>query len=51
MKKTTIKNATHAMTVEDAETLNKKGVSVIVNDGRDVTLELEKREPTAGKAK
>ena len=49
--KTVIKGATEIMTIEEAEALNKKGVIVIVNDGQDVTLELEKREPTAGKAK
>lgn len=40
----TYKNAAAAITLEDATALYNKGVSVAINDGRDVTFKAEKEK-------
>lgn len=41
MTSVTFKNSTKDITVEDAVKLNRLGISTIINDGKDVTFEIE----------
>lgn len=51
MNSITFENSTQDMTLEDAIFLyDKYGISIIINDGKDVTLEIEK-DPTSLPAK
>ncbi len=47
--KTTYKNVAKELTLEQAIKAYEAGIAVIVNDGRDITLEIE--EPTSSPAK
>ena len=50
MKVVQFKNAAKEITLEQAIKAYEAGIAVIVNDGKDVTLEIEK-EPTSRPAK